>query len=96
MSLLILTDIQKILGQILKKLDYFNKLNEYKYKGIFDVICNDDQFEFVKIKSQCLTKIKDYADLTIINRRQVFKLEILKIKMLIHYEKKILKFKKVK
>ena len=42
MSLLILTDIQKILGQILKKLDYFNKLNEYKYKGIFDVICNDD------------------------------------------------------
>ena len=37
MSFFILTDIQKILEQILKKLQYFNKLENYKYKKILDV-----------------------------------------------------------
>ena len=41
MSLFILIDIQKILWQILKKLEYFNKFNEYKWKEILDVACKD-------------------------------------------------------
>ena len=42
MSIFILTNIQKTLGQILKKITIFYKFNDFQYKEILDVVCYDD------------------------------------------------------